>query len=362
MTRILAAGDHFVAPSLFIDAITARTAGNDSLDFVSLELPWPLEPFGPVGTVIEASDRVPELISALDGVEFVVTQMAPFTAEVFDAAPDLRFIGVCRGGPVNVDLAAATAAGVIVSFAPGRNAVAAAEFTIGLMLSAMRRVVTTDHDLKAGNWRGDYYTYDNAGIELDGATVGLIGYGAIGRIVSRVLRAFGATVVTYDPYADSSAISADGVESIGLHDLLRRSSVVSLHARLTPETHHMLNAENLTLLPHGAILVNGARGGLLDYAPLPALLRSGALGALALDVYDEEPPQPGWPLFEAPNVVMTPHLAGATRQTAERAATIVADDVARFLRGERPLHVANPDVLDVIAPLTASVGTERAAE
>jgi D-3-phosphoglycerate dehydrogenase len=362
MTRILAAGDLFVAPSLFIDAVAARTPDIDSLQFQSLELPWPLEPFGPVGNVLEASDRVPQLIDALAGVEIAVTQMAPFTSEVFDAAPDLRFVGVCRGGPVNVDLAAATAAGVIVSFAPGRNAVAAAEFTIGLMLSAMRRIVTTDHDLKAGNWRGDYYTYDNAGIELDGSTVGLVGYGAIGRIVSRVLRAFGSTVVTYDPYADADAITADGVESIELDELLRRSSVVSLHARLTPETHHLLNADNLGLLPHGAVLVNGARGGLLDYTPLPGLLRSGALGALALDVYDEEPPQPGWPLFDAPNVVMTPHLAGATRQTAERAARIVADDVARYLRGERPLHVANPDVLDMVAPLTAGTGAGRAAE
>ncbi|MES2093521.1 MAG: 2-hydroxyacid dehydrogenase [Actinomycetota bacterium] len=348
MTRILAAGDHFVAPDLFIDAIRQRVGESADLEFTSLTLGWPLEPFGRIGSVDEASGRIPDLIDALDGVEVAVTQMAAFSHEVFAGAPDLRLISVCRGGPVNVDLAAATAAGVIVSFAPGRNAVAAAEFAVGLMLAAMRRIVSSDSELKAGQWRGDYYAYENAGLELDGATVGLIGYGAIGSIVSRVLRAFGATVLAHDPYANAAAIAADGVELVELADLLRRSSVVSLHARLTPETHHLLNAENLELLPHGAVLVNSARGGLLDYAPLPAMLESGRLGALALDVYDIEPPPPEWPLFSAPNVVMTPHLAGATRQTAQRAASITAADVALYLGGGRPRAVANPEVWTVI--------------
>lgn len=353
MTHVLAAGDHFVAPALFVDAIT-RHAGADApadraLSFSELVLPWPLEPFGAVGDVDEASGTEDELIAAVDGATAAVTQMAPFTRRVFERSPELRFVGVCRGGPVNVDLAAASEAGVLVSFAPGRNAVAAAEYAIGLMLAAMRRIAATDRELRTGTWRGDYYTYENAGLELDGATVGLIGYGAIGRIVSRVLSAFGASVLTHDPYADPAGVALDGVELVSLDDLLRRSSVVSLHARLTPETRHMIDAEKLSLLPHGAILVNSARGGLLDYAPLPDLLSSGRLGALALDVYDIEPPPAGWPLMSAPNVVMTPHLAGATRQTAERAADIIGADVARFLRGERPEYLANPEVWDVVA-------------
>lgn len=343
MTHILAAGDYFVAPTLFIDAIEARLPSRD-LTFGSLTLPWPLEPFGPVDNVVEASGSVAALITGLEGARVAVTQMAPFTAEVFRNAPDLRLVSVCRGGPVNVDLDAATEAGVLVSFAPGRNAVAAAEYTIGLMLAAMRRIVTADSELKDGKWRGDYYSYGNAGREIDGTTVGLIGYGAIGRIVARILMAFGATVLTFDPYANAAEVAADGVELTTLDDLLTRSSVVSLHARLTPETHHLLNESNLALLPEGAVLVNGARGGLLDYAPLPELLRSGRLGALALDVYDIEPPPRDWPLFDAPNVVMSPHLAGATRQTAERAGSIVADDIGRYLEGDKPRFLANPQV------------------
>ncbi len=347
MTSVLAAGDHFVGPHLFADALHRQVPEHD-LEVRTLCLPWPVEPFGPVAGVREASGTERQMLDALPGVEVVATQMAPITADVLAANPQLRFVGVCRGGPVNVDLDAATEHGVVVSYAPGRNAAAAAEFAVGLILAALRRIPGSDAELKEGHWRGDYYAYDNAGLELDGGTAGLVGYGAIGRIVARVLRAFGAHVLIADPFVRAEEAAADGVEPVELDELLRRSSVVSLHARLTPETEHLLNADNLTLLPRGAVLVNSARGGLLDYTPLPELLKSGHLGALAVDVYDIEPPPRHWPLFDAPNVITTPHLAGATRQTAHRAAEIVAGEIARFLDGERPRFVANPDVLSRI--------------
>lgn len=344
MTKVLAAGDHFVAPELFVDALGAHAGGHD-LEFAELKLPWPVEPFGPVGGVREASGTEQQVLEVLDGAVVATTQMAPFTAEVLGKSPELKFLGVCRGGPINVDLPAATDAGVIVSYTPGRNAAGAAEFAVGMILAALRRIPASDAELKQGNWRGDYYAYDNAGVELAGSTVGLVGYGAIGRIVARVLHAFGARVQVADPFVRPEEAEHDGVRLVGLDELLRTSFVVSLHARLTAETEHLLNADNLALLPEGAVLVNSARGGLLDYAPLPGLLKSGRLGALAVDVYDIEPPPREWPLFDAPNVITTPHLGGATRQTAHRAADIVAGDVARFLDGRRPRYVANPEVL-----------------
>ncbi|WP_250301499.1 2-hydroxyacid dehydrogenase [Streptomyces sp. NBC_01387] len=346
--RILAAGDHFVRPDLLRAALIGELGA--AHEITELTLPWPHEPFGPVGDVHEASGTEDDIIEALAGAEICVTQMAPFTEKVFAASPDLRMVAVSRGGPVNVDLAAATRYGVAVSFAPGRNAPAAAEFAVGLMLTAMRRITTADAELKRGRWRGDFYAYDEGGIELDGATVGLVGYGAVGRIVARVLRAFGAHVLVADPYTDPTAARADGVEPVALDELLRRSSVVSLHARLTPETRLLIDAGKLALLPPGAVLVNTARGGLLDYAPLPGLLRSGRLGALALDVYDIEPPPADWPLHDAPNVVAAPHLAGATRQTAHRAAAITASEAGRFVRGEKLAHPANPEVQEVPRP------------
>ncbi|MGW6454792.1 2-hydroxyacid dehydrogenase [Streptomyces sp. NPDC055078] len=345
--RILAAGDHFVRPALIRAALDRELAptGRASPEITELTLPWPHEPFGPVGEVREASGTEDQLVAALSGAAVCVTQMAPFTERVFAAAPELRLVAVSRGGPVNVDLAAATRHGVAVSFAPGRNAPAAAEFAVGLMLTAMRRISAADADLKRGTWRGDLYAYEQGGTELSGATAGLVGYGAIGRIVARVLVAFGARVLVADPYTDPAAAARDGVEPVELDELLRRSEVVSLHARLTPETHHLLDARRLALLPHGAILVNSARGGLLDHTPLPEMLRSGRLGALALDVYDVEPIPDGWALRDAPNVITTPHLAGATRQTAHRAAEITAAEVGRFVRGVELAHPANPDVL-----------------
>ncbi|GAB3556701.1 2-hydroxyacid dehydrogenase [Spelaeicoccus albus] len=347
MRKILAVGDHFIDPDLFVDAIERATAGRHQLTIDRAKLEWPNVPFGPVDTVNEASGTVAEAIEAIGDAEIVATQMSPLTDEVFTACPNLKLVSVSRGGPVNVDLEAATRHGVVVTFAPGRNATGAAEFAIGLILDAMRRITVADAELKSGTWRGDYYAYDNAGIEVDGTTIGLVGYGAIGKIVAGVLRAFGAHVLAYDPYTDAEKLAADGVEAVAaLDDLLRRSFVVSIHARLTDETHHLLNRDNLSLLPSGAILINMARGGLLDYSPLPDMLRSGQLGAVALDVYDEEPPGPSWPLFDAPNVITTPHLAGATRQTAHRAADIVAGEIAAYLDGERPRFVANPAVYD----------------
>jgi D-3-phosphoglycerate dehydrogenase / 2-oxoglutarate reductase len=341
MTRVLAAGDEFVLPTLFDEALRGEPDLPD-LDIAHLTAGWPHEPFGPVGPegarVEEASGTEDDLVAALDGARVCLTQMAPFTARVFDAAPDLEMVAVSRGGPVNVDLAAADRAGVAVAQAPGRNAAAAAEYAVGMTLAALRRIPMADRELRDGTWRGDLYAYDEAGRELDGATVGLVGYGAIGRIVARVLRAFGATVLVADPYTDEATAGADGVRLVGLDELLRSSSVVSLHARLSDETRGMIGARELDLLPEGAVLVNTARGGLLDHAPLPEALRSGRLGGLALDVYDVEPPPDDRPLHDAPNVVTTPHLAGATRQTAHRAATIAAGEAARFLRGEALRH------------------------
>ncbi|MET8180625.1 2-hydroxyacid dehydrogenase [Streptomyces sp. NPDC005336] len=343
--RVLAAGDHFITPELIAAALLDQL-DPDGLDIGELTLPWPHEPFGPVDGVSEASGTEEQLIEALLDAEVCVTQTAPFTERVFAARPELRMVAVARDGPVNVDLVAAARAGVAVSFAPGRNAVAAAEFTIGMMLAAMRRIPTAHAELRAGRWPGDLSAYQEAGGELDGATVGLIGYGAVGRIVARVLRAFGARVLIADPYTDGEAARADGVEPVKLDELLVRSEIVSLHARLTAETRHLLDAGRLARMRPGAVLVNTASGGLLDYAPLPEALRTGRLGALALDVYDIEPPPADWPLHSAPNVVTTPHLAGATRQTAHRAAAVTAAEVGRYARGERLHHLANPEATE----------------
>ncbi|MFI9624737.1 NAD(P)-dependent oxidoreductase [Streptomyces sp. NPDC052042] len=336
-TRILAAGDHFVRNSLIAQALVHALGPLGTEPLISeLTLPWPLEPFGRVAEVDEASHAEDALIDALEGVEVCVTQMGPFTERVLASAPGLRLVVVCRGGPVNVNAAAARARGVRVCFAPGRNAAATAEFTLGLMLCALRRIPDAHRSLTAHRrWDTSPYTYEQCGLELEDTPVGLVGYGAVGSRVARVLSAFGARVEVYDPYARGDV---HGVRAPSLEALLTHSRVLTLHARLTPETRYLIGARELALLPRDAVLVNAARGGLLDTEALCDALDSGRLRAAALDTYEQEPPPYSSRLFRTPNLLMTPHVAGASRAVAEKAARIAAAEVARYVRGEPLAH------------------------
>jgi D-3-phosphoglycerate dehydrogenase / 2-oxoglutarate reductase len=342
----LVAGDQFVLNRLLLDALRAEVG--DRLAIAEMELNWPTEPFGPVAEVQEAAGTEELMLAAVPGIEIAVTEMAPFTAGVIAAAHALRLIMVCRGGPINVNLGAATARGIPVCYTPARNAAATAEYTVGLLLAAMRRLAEGHGDLISGVWRGDFYAYREAGTELEGKTAGLVGFGAVGRRVASVLRAFGAHVLVADPYVDSVEVEAVGATAVAFADLLPRAEVLSLHARLTPETRHLIGRDEIARLPDGAVIVNAARGGLLDQDALCDALDSGKLRAAALDVYDPEPPPPGSRLFSTPNLVLSPHLAGASRETAERAATMAAAEVGRFLRREPLRFVANSEVLDTM--------------
>lgn len=336
--RILVAGDHFVHNALLIDALHAAAAG--SFEVTELTLPWPVVPFGRVAEVDEASGTEEQLIEALDGVEICVTQMAPLTRKILQASPALRLFCVSRGGPVNANLDAATAHGVTVCSAPGRNADATAEHTVAMILAVLRRIPQTHTDLSAGTWRGDYYRFEAVGPELRGSTVGLVGFGAIGSRVARILQGFGANVLVHDPYISPAQLAGLG-EAVPLDELLTRSRVVSLHARATPETTAMIGAAQIALMPPGAVLVNCARGVLLDYDAVCDALDSGHLFGAGFDVFPQEPIPPGSRLLHTPNIVMTPHLAGASQQTAVNAARIVAAEVSRYLRGEPLQHRAN---------------------
>jgi D-3-phosphoglycerate dehydrogenase len=332
--RVVAAGDHFILPSL----ITAALAPEADCEVRELTLGWPLEPFGPVAEVSEASDAEDELIDALAGAPVLVTQMGPVTERVLRACPDLRLVVVCRGGPVNVNLDAAKRHDVRVCFAPGRNAAATAEFTVGLMLAALRRIPQA-HNLLAGegSWEGaTYYTYEHSGLELEDLPVGLVGYGAVGSRVARALCAFGAQVMVYDPYVRGEI---HGLRVGSLDELLRRSQVITLHARLTAETRGLIGARELALLPEGAVVVNVARGPLLDEEALCDALAGGGVSAAALDTYATEPLPAGSRLHAfADRVVLTPHLGGASRAVARKAARIAAEEVGRWVRGEPLAH------------------------
>jgi D-3-phosphoglycerate dehydrogenase len=262
--------------------------------------------------------------------------MAPLTRRVIEASPRLRLIGIGRGGPVNANLKAAAEHGVAVCCAPGRNAGATAEHTLGMILAAARRIPQTHAELTAGRWRSDYYRYDEVGIELRGSTIGLIGGGAVGNRVAEMLAALGAHVLIHDPYVTESAVA----ELVSLDELLARSQVITLHARVTPETTGMIGAPQIAAMPAGGIIVNCARGALLDYEAVCDAIEGGHLFGAAFDVFPEEPIPAGSRLLSTPGITLTPHLAGASRQTAANAANILAEDVARHLRGEPLAHPA----------------------
>ena len=340
--KILAAGDRFVLSRLLVEELE-KELGED-LDTANLDFGWPIEPFGRVAEVEEAAGSEDEVIEAGGGAEVIVTQLAPITEKVLTSLEDLELVVVTRGGPVNVNVEAATENGVIIANAPGRNAPAAAEYALGLMLAAMKRIPDAHGSFKGGEWRGDFYAYEENGVELDGSTVGLVGFGAIGSRVAKVLTAFGAQVLVHDPFVEDGPVEEVGGRKAGLDELLERSKVVSLHARLSDETRGMIGAEQIGKMPEGSVLVNTARGGLLDYGALCDALESGRLGAAALDVYDEEPPPEGSRLFTVPNLVLSPHIAGATKETAHRAASIAAAEVGRHARGEELQNVVNPEV------------------
>ena len=342
--RILVAGDCHILSRLMVEALQEELG--DDLDIATIDFDWPMEPHVDVAEVKEAAGSEDEVIAAAEGAEVIVTQLAPITEKVLGSLADLKLVIVTRGGPVNVNVEAATENGVVVANAPGRNAPAAAEYALGLMLAAMKRIPDAHASLKGGEWRGEFYAYEENGVELDGATAGLVGFGAIGSRVARVLTAFGAEVLVHDPFVGDEKVEAVGGRKADLDELLGSSKVVSLHARLTDETRGMIGPDQIARMPVGSVLVNTARGGLLDYEALCDALESGHLGAAALDVYDEEPPPEGSRLFTVPNLVLSPHIAGATRETAHRAASIAAAEVGRYARGEDLANPVNPEAAD----------------
>jgi D-3-phosphoglycerate dehydrogenase len=230
--------------------------------------------------------------------------------------------------------------GVLVVNAPGRNASAVAEFTIGAIL-AETRLMTRGHDaLRRGEWRGDLYRADVTGRELSEMTVGVIGYGAIGTRVVKLLKAFGCRVLVADPYVQLSAQDrADGVEHVDLDTLLAQSDVVTLHARVTPETTGFIDRAAFAKMKPGTTFVNTARGPMVDYAALYDALASGHLRGAMLETFAVEPVPPDWPLLQLPNVTLTPHIAGASVKTVTFAAEQAAEEVRRYIAGEPLVNV-----------------------
>jgi D-3-phosphoglycerate dehydrogenase / 2-oxoglutarate reductase len=344
MSEIVAIiGDRFMLPSVFADRIAA--ACGNGLKIRALEQPWPDQPMehGYAGSSLDRLKEFmgdPAEIAAFIGdATMFVTHLAPVSRAMLEQLPNLKFIAVSRGGPVNIDVQAARDHGVLVVNTPGRNASAVAEFTIGAILAETRLIRSGHEALRAGEWRGDLYRADRTGRELGEMTVGVIGYGAIGHRVVKLLKAFGCKLLVADPYVQITAQDrSDGVEHVALEALLARADVITLHARVTPETTGFIGRDQLARTKKGAIFINTARGPMVDYDALYDALASGQLGGAMLDTFAVEPVPPDWPLLRLPNVTLTPHIAGASVRTVTIAAKQAAEEIRRFLVGEPPLN------------------------
>jgi D-3-phosphoglycerate dehydrogenase len=283
-----------------------------------------------------------QLIERLDGMDVLVVQGAPVSDAVL-AAGQLRLVCIARGGPVNLDLDAATARGIPVVTSPGKNAVAVAELTLGLVIMLERRIAGSMRSIDNG---GDYAVdnYEGArwfGHNLEGRTLGLVGYGQVGsRVAARAL-AFGMKVLVYDPFLDAGSIASSGVTVVDLPQLLASSDTVSLHARLTADSRGLFSAARFAEMRPGAMFVNTARAELLDEDALIEALASGHLGGAALDIARPTPAGAPRPLLDHPNVVLLNHIGGSTDETLQRGGELAAAEIERLIRGEPLLNVAN---------------------
>lgn len=261
--------------------------------------------------------------------------------ETFEQVESLKFIGICRAATNQIDVDAATSRGILVVNTPGRNAQAVAEHTLGLMLALARRIPEAHHYVKKGRWQNPAVPYVALrGIELAGRTLGIIGMGAIGRKLARMASALEMKVLGYDPYA--AQIPA-GVALTDLDGLLTRSDFVSVHVPLTSETEGLMDSRRLNLMKPTAFLVSACDASIFEKNVLVETLKNRRIAGAAFDVFETHPVSPQNPLLSLDNVILSPHIGGATEETVERHSQMITDDILRFLDGQRPVNLVNPD-------------------
>ena len=343
--KILVIGDGFVKVEVVKPQVEDYLSPLKPLEIETCTFDWPLSPFISNEEISEYEGDEGIVKEHIRDTEILIVHGAPVTANVLDAALNLKAIGVVRGGPTNINILEATKRGIPVFNSPGRNAQAVVEFTIGLLLSECRHIARSHKNLMEKEWAFDYYAYENCGVELKGKTIGLVGFGNISWRLAPVLKAIGMNVISADPFVDAEKMASFDVEKVSLDELYERSNVISVHARLTNDTRYMFNKETFAKMKKGVIFVNTARGGLVNYEDLTEALDSGHVGSAALDVFSEEPADLTDPLFQRDNITITPHIAGATKDSVTFGMKNLLESIlSYFIRGELK-NCMNPEFL-----------------
>jgi phosphoglycerate dehydrogenase-like enzyme len=296
----------------------------------------------------------PEWHDLLSGADIALIEVEQIGEDELARAPDLRLIGVARGTPVVADIPAITRHGICMFTTPGRNAESVADLTMAFAIMLARNVGPAMRHVSDGRWaNGTVRTYLGfRGRELEGLTLGVVGFGAVGRLVARHASEFGMRILVCDPFA-SEPLHIDRTELVTLAELLGRSDIVTLHAAVTPETRRMIGQAEFALMKRGVMFINTARAALVDGEALLGALRVGHVASAALDVFDREPLPSDSPLLAFPNVVMTPHIGGATEDVVVRHSAMLVEGVEAWLAGKVPSACVNPEVIDRKPPVVA---------
>lgn len=268
-----------------------------------------------------------ELIDGFDAV--IVRSPTKLTREIIAAGTRLKFIGRAGVGTDNIDVEAAAERGIAVMNAPGGNTVSTAEHTVGMILALARRISEADRSVRAEKWERKALR----GVELEGKTLGVIGFGRVGREVARRMLAFSMTVLACDPFVVESEASGAGVRLVELEELIGRSDIITVHVALTPDTKSLIGAKEIEAMKNGVFLVNCARGGIIDETAVREALDNGKVAGIAFDVFSSEPPGRS-PLFDHPRSVFTPHLGAATPEAQVRVAVQIAEAIGNALLGK----------------------------
>lgn len=308
-------------------------------------------------------DELLQIIPEYDAL--IVRSETKVDADVLAAATRLKVVGRAGMGVDNIDVKAATRRGIIVMNTPGANSIATAEQTMALMLAVSRHTAVAHASLKAGEWNRSKYV----GTELYGKTLGIIGFGRIGRLVAKRAQSFGMEIIAFDPFVSESVARDLGVTLVDLDDLYAQADYLTLHTAMTPETAKMINAEALAQMKRGVVIINVARGKLIDEAALAEALQSGQVKAAAIDVFSTEPPPADHPLLGLPNVLHTPHLGASSEESQRAVATEIADQILNALRGKdyrNSVNLAFEEGIDFAAArpymqLAEKLGTIQAA-
>jgi D-3-phosphoglycerate dehydrogenase / 2-oxoglutarate reductase len=339
--KLLAIGDKFISKRVMAEGlvglqeygieVSTREWEHENLEMLQKDN-LIVEQNGP-----ESIELPEKLIEGIGKYDILVVQFLPISKKLIEKAKKLKLICVLRGGIENIASEYATSKGISVLNTPGRNARAVAEFTMGMILSEVRNIARSHTALKNAEWRKDF---PNSGSvpELYNKTVGLVGLGYVGHLVAGYLRAFGCNVIAYDPFVKGNI---EGVKLVELDCLLKNADIVSIHARLTDDTYHMIGEKEIKLMKPNAVLVNTARSGLIDQKSVEKALSEGKIGGAALDVFDVEPIPEENMILKFDNVTITPHMAGTTRDAFTNSPKLMKDILIRVIKKDTTLPVVN---------------------